>query len=47
MVKNSNTYIILNYEMNKLDFYLKKKKILINNGNKLNMSNSENNITNK
>jgi len=47
MVKNSKTYIILSYEMNKLDFYLKKKKILINNENKLYMSNSENNITNK
>ena len=41
MTKNSKSYITLNYEANKLDLYLKKKKILLNDGKKLNISNSE------
>ena len=47
MVKNSKSYITLNYEKNKLDLYLKKKKILINDEKKLNISSSENKINNK
>jgi len=47
MVKNSKSYITLNYESNKLDLYLKKKKILLNDEKKLNISNSENKLTNK
>ena len=47
MVKNSRSYITLNYEKNKLDLYLKKKKILLNDEKKLNISSSENKINNK
>jgi len=47
MVKNSKSYITFNYETNKLDLYLKKKKILLNDEKKLNISNSENKLTNK
>ena len=47
MVKNSRSYMTLNYDANKLDLYLKKKKLLLNDEKKLNISNSENKITNK
>ena len=47
MVRNSKSYMTLNYkEANKLDLYLKKKKILIKDEKKLNISNSETKINN-
>ena len=47
IIKNSKSYITLNNNNNKIDLYLKKKKSLIDNDKKLNISISDKKINNK